>query len=199
MKELTDTLETHGPLLIAAKSVKEEQERERNLVETQDREFQESLQRDQERDKRKIEEENRLKMEEEMRLKAEMEREEMRRKEEMEREERKKREEMERSERERKIKEQARKVMNILPPEPEKSEKTTELMIRLTDGSRINRRFLSTDPIELVFAFVATKEIIENKVLVTHYPRKTYSDGKMTLLDAGLHPQAAMFVEEPIV
>jgi len=72
-------------------------------------------------------------------------------------------------------------------------------MIRLSDGSKIRRRFLSTDPLEFVFAFVTTKELMENKVLVTHYPRKTYSDGKMTLLEAGLCPQAAMFVEEPMV
>jgi len=199
MQALTDTLETHGPLLVAAKSEREERERERNLVEMQDREFLESLQRDREREQRRIEEENRRRMEEESRRREELEREEAKRKEELEREEKKKREELEKLERERKIEEQSRIILKTLPPEPEKSDKTTELMIRLTDGSRIRRRFLSTDPIDLVFAFVATKEIVDNKVLTTHLPRKTYSNGKMTLQEAGLCPQATMFVEEPMV
>jgi len=199
MQALTDILETHGPLLQAAKSEREERERERYLVEMQDREFQESLQRDREREQRQLEQENELRMEEDMRQKAEIDREEAKRRGEEEKEERRKKEELERIERERKIEEQSRIIMKTLPSEPEKSDKTTELVIRLSDGSRIRRRFLSGDPLEHVFAFVGTKEIIDNKVLATHYPRKIYSDKKMTLQDAGLCPQAAIFVEEPLV
>jgi len=196
MQELTDTLETHGPLLRAAKAEREERERERSLVEIQDREFQESLRRDQEREQRKNEEKIRQRMEEELKLKEEKEREKLKIKEEMENQLKRQREEIERIEREKKRAEKQKLIHQILPPEPEKSNTTTDLVIRLTDGSRIHRRFLISDALELVFAFVATKEDTENIVLVTHYPRKIYTDRTITLHDAGLYPQASLFVED---
>jgi len=124
----------------------------------------------------------------------------MRRKAALEREDRKKQDEAEKIERERKMEEQSRMVKLSLPPEPEKSDKTTDLVIRFSDGSRICRRFQRTDPIEYVFMYVANKEIIDNKVLSTHYPRRIYTTkSSMTLQEAELYPQAAIFVEEPVV
>jgi len=196
LRDLTDTLETHGALLLAAKAEREDREQDRTLVERQDKEFQESLQRDREREQRKIDEENRKRLEEETLRRVEMELAEKRKREFIELEERGKREEMERIERERRQEEQAKQALKILPIEPEKSNQTTELAIRLTDGSRIRRRFLVTDPLEYVFILVATKEDIGNKVLATHYPKKIYSEKGMTLQEAGLVPQAAVFVEE---
>lgn len=196
LRDLTDTLETHGALLLAAKAEKEDREQDRTLVERQDKEFQESLQRDREREQMKMEEENRKRLEEEAERRFQMEFAEKRKREFLELEERGKREEMERIERERRQEEQAKQALKILPAEPEKSSQTTELAIRLTDGSRIRRRFLVTDPLEYVFMLVATKEDIGNKVLATHYPKKIYSEKGMTLLEAGLVPQAAVFVEE---
>jgi len=37
---------------------------------------------------------------------------------------------------------------------------------------------------------------MENKILVTHFPRKSFPDTTITLKDANLFPRAVLFVEE---
>lgn len=52
---------------------------------------------------------------------------------------------------------------------------------------------------QLVFEFVAAKDPTTEKYsLVTHFPRKAYTDPNQTVKEAGLTPQALLFVEEDL-
>jgi len=57
ISELSNTLETHGPLIIATKSERSDRETEREIRDSQDRDYEESLRRDKDKDKIKREEE----------------------------------------------------------------------------------------------------------------------------------------------
>ena len=51
----------------------------------------------------------------------------------------------------------------------------------------------------MVFEFVAAKDPTTEKYsLVTHFPRKAYTDPNQTVKEAGLTPQALLFVEEDL-
>jgi len=185
VEDLTKTLETHGPLLMAIKNERLDRERERELRENQDRDYEVSLKRDQDREKQKQEVELRkIEEEQEKQRKQQQEEDEQRRINE--------KEEFERQERERKKKD----ILQNLAPQPEKSDLTSEVVIRLSNGDRLSRRFYGTDPLNLVISFVNVSEDMENKILVTHYPRKSFPDTSITLKDAGLFPRAVLFVEE---
>lgn len=182
---LTTVLESHGPLLIAARSDVIERERDRQMVEMQNRDFEESLRHDREKEEKKLEEQRRV--EEKMR----QEQEQLGREEESRRQE-----EKDRLESERRREEEKRRISQSLPPEPPKSAEIAELAIRLTDGSRVTRRFMKDDSLKLLFEFIRTKEHVDNYVVSTHYPRKTFTNPNMTIQEAGFYPQATLFVEE---
>jgi len=80
--------------------------------------------------------------------------------------------------------------------EPEKGENVTTVIIRLSDGEKIKRRFLFDDPIQKLFDFVHTKEPLDNWKLVSSFPRKVISKGEYTLQQCELTPQGTVFVEE---
>ena len=75
-----------------------------------------------------------------------------------------------------------------------------KVAVRLPDGSRKERRFLSRDTVSDVYNFVDTIEGLgENYSLVSNFPRRVYSrvqDGAVTLADGGLHPQAMLMYRE---
>jgi hypothetical protein len=67
------------------------------------------------------------------------------------------------------------------------------------DGSRLQRRFNASDKLQTVFDFVESQPIdLDHFEILQNIPRKVFSDGNMTLEDAGLVPQAALFVQEKI-
>jgi len=84
IEDLTKTLENHGALLQASKQERLDREKERELIETQDRDYQESLKRDKAKERQRKEEEQRKKLEEENRIKEENLKEERRHTEERE-------------------------------------------------------------------------------------------------------------------
>jgi FAS-associated factor 2 len=182
IEELTKTLENHGALNQAIKNERKDREREREIIELQNRDYLVSLEKDKEKEKQKREEEDRIRKEKERILEEEREREILREKE------------------ERKIKEKEEKnklFLQNLSPEPDKSDNTSDVVIRLSNGIRITRRFLSTDTLNYVISYVNAKgEDMDHKTLVTHYPRKSFPDTTMSLKDAGQFPKAVLFVEE---
>jgi FAS-associated factor 2 len=182
---LNEAIERNGPILAAARAEVEERESERILREEQDRAYQDALAADREKELKKREEEL-LKQQEEERL--------LREQEELLRQEEQRRLDEERREQEK------QKKLTEFPPEPAKGEpNTSTFVIRLTDGQKIQRRFRFEDKMSFVFEFVAAKDPTTEKYsLVTHFPRKAYTDPNQTVKEAGLTPQALLFVEEDL-
>lgn len=176
MLRLSIVLEHHGPLLMQAKIEHEEREADRRIRDEQDRAFRQSLAEDEEKQRKAIEEERKQREEGER-----IQKEEQLRKRKLE--EKQKRKE---------------RLRQSLPPEPELSDGVSQLVIRLTDGSRIQRRFKKTDTLGNVFDFVdsSPSEINGEYDLVTNFPRRVFSERTMTLEQAGLYPHGALFVQE---
>jgi FAS-associated factor 2 len=176
LERLTQTLENYGPILDAAHFEIQERETNRQIREEQDRAFEESLAEDQERE-RKAREENRKIMEQLEKEKREKQLED------------KKLQEIERK---------RQRCRERLPIEPEAGDEgITQLLIRLTDGSRLQRRFKTTDTLQVVFDFIdSSPHNLNEYELVTNFPRKVFNDPQVTLKEAGLFPQASLFVQE---
>ena len=74
----------------------------------------------------------------------------------------------------------------------------SKLAVRLPDGSRAERRFHSTDTIADVYDFVDTLEELDevSYSLVTNFPRRAFARSeRVSLVDEGVHPNGAMFVQ----
>lgn len=79
------------------------------------------------------------------------------------------------------------------PPEDGTEEKVTELVIRLPDGSRLQRKFFARDNIGNVYDFIECEVEQLNGVefdLMTPYPKRTYTD--RTIMLEELAPKAAL-------
>jgi hypothetical protein len=87
-----------------------------------------------------------------------------------------------------------------VPEEPLPGDRaSTMLVIRHVDGSRLQRRFRATDKLQAVFDWIESQPIeLEEFEVLQNFPRKVFSDANVTLEDAGLMPQAALFVQEKI-
>jgi len=174
MSKLATVLETHGPMLLTARLEHEERDKDRKLRQEQDLAFMQSLAVDQAKEQQILQQQRRIEEE-----KAAKEKEEQ---EQIEKQQQKQRE--------------REQIFRRLPYEPGLDEAgVTQLVVRLTDGSRVQRRFKNTDKLQVVFDFINSKDIeIEEYELVTNFPRKSFSDPNMTLEQAGLYPQASLFV-----
>ena len=90
-----------------------------------------------------------------------------------------------------------------LPPEPAAGEGVTTVLVRMPEGPRISRRFDKGTRLSLVRSWVEASSPPERRMvdfeLVSNYPRFVASEqnANQTLEEAGLHPQATMFVKEP--
>ncbi|XP_073499601.1 FAS-associated factor 1 [Phyllobates terribilis] len=87
-----------------------------------------------------------------------------------------------------------------LPPEPpeEQSEPLSKLRIRTPSGEFIERRFLSSNPLQVVFNFVASKGFpFQEYKLLSTFPRRdiTQLDPSRTLMELKLYPQETLFLE----
>ncbi|KAG0488672.1 hypothetical protein HPP92_007483 [Vanilla planifolia] len=75
----------------------------------------------------------------------------------------------------------------------------TKLVIRFPDGARKEKMFLSTDTVRSIYKFVDSLEVprIGSYRLISNFPRRVYGHEQLdlTLTDAGLHPNAALFLE----
>uniref|UniRef100_A0A7N8YN09 Fas (TNFRSF6) associated factor 1 n=1 Tax=Mastacembelus armatus TaxID=205130 RepID=A0A7N8YN09_9TELE len=125
---------------------------------------------------------------------------------------RKKREAQEREEAEQVRLEQIRKeqeeekeairlsLEQALPPEPdeESGEQISKLRIRTPSGEFLERRFLGSCKLQVLFDFVASKGYPSDEFkLLTTFPRRniTQLDPGSTLLEAKLFPQETLFLE----
>ncbi|MBA0850583.1 hypothetical protein Goshw_002097 [Gossypium schwendimanii] len=185
---LQRVLEESAPVLVAARLDAEERRNNMRLREEQDAAYRAALEADQARERQRREEQERLEREA-----AEAER---KRKEEEEARERAAREAAE--------KEAARARMRqekalSLGDEPEKGPNVTQVLVRFPTGERKERRFHSTALIQAVYDYVDSLGCleVEDYNLVSNFPRVTYGTEKrsLTLKEAGLHPQASLFVE----
>uniref|UniRef100_A0A665V9C5 UBX domain-containing protein n=1 Tax=Echeneis naucrates TaxID=173247 RepID=A0A665V9C5_ECHNA len=87
-----------------------------------------------------------------------------------------------------------------LPPEPaeESGEQISKLRIRTPSGEFLERRFLGSCKLQVLFDFVASKGYpFEEFKLLTTFPRRNVSflDPGSTLLEAKLFPQETLFLE----
>jgi len=179
ISRLTTVLENHGAALTAARIESEERERDRRLREEQDQEYIRSLQEDQEKERLMEEERRKAQQQEELQSK----------------------EEQLKKIRQQEWEKKAQHLLHTLPPEPDEQDKSaTRLVIRLTDGRRLQRRFLPQHTLQNVFDFVNSNRGEGPKYdLITNFPRKVFDESlhqSTTLEQAGLVPQAALFVEE---
>ncbi|EGC36356.1 hypothetical protein DICPUDRAFT_32019, partial [Dictyostelium purpureum] len=86
---------------------------------------------------------------------------------------------------------------NLVPPEPEKGPNSTQIIFKLPDDTKIERRFNSNDKLITLCHFLDGKGIeIDNYQFATMYPRKIYKDKdlELTLLESNLHPQSILNV-----
>lgn len=92
-------------------------------------------------------------------------------------------------------------LMDHLPSEPASdcTAPVSNLRFRLPNGDTLTRRFLATNPLQVVLTFVQTKGYLDNEYkVVTNFPRRDLSalDTMESLQALGLYPQETIFVEE---
>ncbi|KAM6557789.1 hypothetical protein CsatB_004808 [Cannabis sativa] len=185
---LQRVLEESAPVLVTARLDAEERRSNIRLREEQDAAYRAALEADQARERQRKEEQERLEREA-----AEAER---KRKEEEEARERAAREAEEKAAALARIRQE--KALS-LGAEPEKGPNVTQVLVRFPTGERKERRFDSTATIQTVYDYVDSLGCleVENYSLVSNFPRMVYGPEKLalSLKEAGLHPQASLFVE----
>jgi FAS-associated factor 2 len=76
---------------------------------------------------------------------------------------------------------------------------TWQVLIRFPTGERRERRFYSSATVASLYDYVDSLDCMkaEKYTLVSNFPRVTYGPEKqsLTLEEAGLHPQASLFIE----
>lgn len=174
--------------LVAARTEAEERLNNQRLREEQDAAYRAALEADQARERQRREEQEILEREA-----AEAER---KRKEE---EEAQARAVQEAVEKEAALSRRRQAKAMALGAEPEKGPGVTRVLIRFPTGERKERRFHSSATITSLYDYVDSLDCLkaEKYCLVSNFPRVTYSPEKnsQTLVEAGLHPQASLFIE----
>ncbi|XP_047182703.1 plant UBX domain-containing protein 10 [Vigna umbellata] len=185
---LQRVLEESSPVLVAARLDAEERRNNMRLREEQDAAYRAALEADQARERQRREEEERL-----AREAAEAER---KRKEEEEARERAAQEAAEKQAALAKIRQEK---AESLGEEPEKGPDVTQVMVRFPNGERKGRRFHNTATIQSLYDYVDSLGSLEadSYILVSNFPIVKYEQDKLalSLKEAGLHPQASLFVE----
>uniref|UniRef100_A0A7N0UTA4 UBX domain-containing protein n=1 Tax=Kalanchoe fedtschenkoi TaxID=63787 RepID=A0A7N0UTA4_KALFE len=185
---LQRVLEESSPVLVSARLEAEERRNNMRLREEQDAAYRAALEADQARERQRREEQERLEKEAaeaERKLKEEEEAREM--------------EARAAAEREARRKKMLEEKAKSLGAEPEKGPEVTQVLVRFPRGERKERRFHCDATIQSLYDFVDTLDCLnsENYSLVSNFPRIVYGQDKLTLSlkEAGLHPQASLFVE----
>jgi len=178
MAWLQNALERYGATLTRARMDREQREQNRLLREQQDREYHETLEADRRREERAREEE-RKKQEEEKRLQEEQEAEQRRLEE---------------------LASNREKKKEALAEQPDKGPGVTSIVLRLPDGTRVDRRFHVSDTLGKVFDWADVQGVsIEHAALVTSYPRKSYvypEDADRSIEEAGMSQGTMLLIEE---
>ena len=152
MDQLLILVRDHESRLAVARAERQERELTRALKLQQDKDYQESLRADQEKARRKQQE--------------------------REEEERKELKEREEEEKEKRQKDNIRRLkvemVDKVPQEPEEgAEGTVHLAVKLPQGARLERRFLKTDSLEVLYYWVFCHPNSPDRFQVmTNYPRQ---------------------------
>uniref|UniRef100_A0A6M2FBK6 UBX domain-containing protein n=1 Tax=Populus davidiana TaxID=266767 RepID=A0A6M2FBK6_9ROSI len=185
---LQRVLEQSAPVLVTARLEAEERTTNMRLREEQDAAYREALEADQARERQQREEQERLEREA-----AEAER---KRKEE---EEARDRAASEAAEKEAALARIRQEKALSLGAEPEKGPDVTQVVVRFPTGERKERRFHSAATIQSLYDYVDSLGSlnVDNYSLVSNFPRVVHGTDKvsLSLKEAGLHPQASLFVE----
>lgn len=185
---LQQVVEQSGTQLVTARLAAEERMNNTRLREQQDAEFLTSLQADQARERQRKEEQDRLEREA-----AEVERKHK------EEEAAKERAIIEAAEKQAALVRRKQEKTMLLGEEPEKGSDVTQVLFRFPNGERKERRFKCNAPIESLYDYVDSLGFMdaEKYSLVSNFPRVIYGAEKysVSLKEAGLHPQASLFVE----
>ncbi|KAK0586429.1 hypothetical protein LWI29_006720 [Acer saccharum] len=185
---LQRVIEETNPVLLQARLDAEERSNNTRLREEQDAAYRAAVEVDQARERQRREEQERLEREA-----AEAER---KRKEE---EEAREREAREAAEREAALAKIWQEKALSLGAEPEKGPNVTQVLVRFPNGERKERRFHNTIAVQSLYDYVDSLGCleVESYSLVSNFPRVTYGPDKLSvsLKEAGLHPQASLFVE----
>jgi FAS-associated factor 2 len=180
-------IESHSPLLVAAKAERTQVTTNRSIIEEQNQAYLESLRQDEEKSRQRNQEHEE---------KSRLDRESREKKQKEEEEKEAVRKEAERLKHEAELRRET--LAAHVDEEPPTSDATTQLMIRFSDGGKLKRRFLKSDKLANLFVFIASKEPQHKYSVVTHFPRATLTDGTLTFDEAKLTPQATIFVEEDL-
>ncbi|EAZ16707.1 hypothetical protein OsJ_32183 [Oryza sativa Japonica Group] len=185
---LQGAVEECSASLVAARIDAEERLNNQRLREEQDAAYRAALEADQARERQRREEQEKREREA-----AEAER---KRKEEEEAQERAA---QEAAEKEAALARRRQEKAMALGAEPEKGPDVTRVLIRFPTGERKERRFNSSTTITSLYDYVDSLDCLkaEKYSLVSNFPRVTYGPEKLsqTLEEAGLHPQASLFIE----
>ncbi|XP_006661964.1 plant UBX domain-containing protein 10 [Oryza brachyantha] len=185
---LQGVVEECSASLVAARIEAEERLNNQRLREEQDAAYRAALEADQARERQRREEQEKREREA-----AEAER---KRKEEEEAQERAA---QEAAEKEAALARRRQEKAMALGAEPEKGPDVTRVLIRFPTGERKERRFHSSTTITSLYDYVDSLDCLkaEKYSLVSNFPRVTYGPEKhsQTLEEAGLHPQASLFIE----
>ncbi|XP_062029186.1 plant UBX domain-containing protein 10 [Rosa rugosa] len=185
---LNRVVEESASVLVSARLEAEERRNNILLREEQDAAYRAALEADRARENQMREEQERLEREA-----AEAER---KRKEE---EEAREREACEAAEREAERARIRQEKALALGAEPEKGPDVTRVLVRFPAGERKERRFHSTTTIQSLYDYVDSLGCldVDDYSLVSNFPRVVYGPEKanLNLKEAGLHPQASLFVE----
>ncbi|CAL4915142.1 unnamed protein product [Urochloa decumbens] len=185
---LQRVVEEYATSLVAARIEAEERLNNQRLREEQDAAYRAALEADQARERERLEE-----LERREREAAEAER---KRKEE---EEALARAAQEAAEKEAALARRRQEKAMALGAEPEKGPGITRVLIRFPTGERKERRFHSSATVTSLYDYVDSLDCLkaEKYSLVSNFPRVAYGPEKhsMTLEEAGLHPQASLFIE----
>jgi hypothetical protein len=94
------------------------------------------------------------------------------------------------------VEEAKQAALAMVPTEPAPSDAgVTTIAFRMTDGSRIQRRFIESNQIKHLIAFIEAEGTnMDELQLMTNFPKKIYSDPEQTLKDAGLCPDGMLIV-----
>ncbi|KAK8969462.1 hypothetical protein KSP40_PGU003848 [Platanthera guangdongensis] len=174
--------------LVALRLEAEERRNNLRLREEQDAAYRMALEADQARERQRKEEQERLEREV-----GETERKRL------EEERAQERAAHEAAEREAAIIRRRQEKAVSLGPEPTKGPNVTQVLLRFPTGERKERRFDSSATIQALYDYVDSLDCFsaEKYSLVSNFPRVAYGPEKfgLSLKDAGLHPQASLFVQ----
>ncbi|KAK1258389.1 hypothetical protein QJS04_geneDACA007007 [Acorus gramineus] len=185
---LQQVVEQTAPVLVTARVEAEERMYNLRLREEQDAAYRDALETDQARERQRKEEQERLEREAAEEERKREEEEELRRK-----------AALEAAEKEAALARRRQEKAMSLGIEPEKGSNVTQVLVRFPNGERKGRRFDSSATVQSLYDYVDSLDCLdaESYTLVGSFPRVVYGPDKLTLtlMEAGLHPQASLFVE----